>query len=284
MYKRNVKKYSADDHRSKEKIYDASRHERDRMKHDKVESYLYDKIRVLIPPREDKMQETIQVCIEEMYRQLYDYEERTGFWTYLSDIFRFEGLSIFGLQMIVFLVCCLGISTLAQLPEMLPAFMPLFGLALVPVLYRNQAYGMCEMEAATRASGAQIILAKLILAGGANLICMTAVLCLEISVLGAYDGIVQIILYAIVPFLVCVVVMLRSMRMCRHRSMGNGIVISIASCVGWGMSARIFPWLYEASATGVWMAGFIICAVFLVREVCYIIQMRREGKMYGIIN
>ena len=44
--------------------------------------------------------------------------------------------------------------------------MPLFVLAVLPVMLRCQYYGMSEIEAATRASGAQIILAKLILAGG----------------------------------------------------------------------------------------------------------------------
>ena len=57
-----------------------------------------------------------------------------------------------------------------------PAFTPLFALAVMPTLLRSQFYKMGEMEAVTRASGAEIILAKLILAGAVNLIGITVVL------------------------------------------------------------------------------------------------------------
>lgn len=255
-----------------------------KIKCDQLESYLYDRMQVPGEPDGEKMQETIQTCITEMHRRSYEYEERTGFWTYLSDVFRFEGLSIFGLQILALLVSCLGITTLADIPAVLPAFMPLFALALMPVLYRSQAHGMCEMEAATRASGAQIILAKLILAGAAELLCMTAVLCVVISVSGATDQIVQMILYIVVPFLVCMVELLRNVRTCRHRGSETYTAVSLISCLCWGVSAQFFPWLYETSATGLWIVGFAIFAAFFIREICFIIQMWKEGKMYGTVG
>lgn len=249
-----------------------------------IEKYLCDRLNYSAHVRPKKMQETIQLCITEMHRQSAGYEERTGFWTYLSDVFRFEGLFIFGLQILALLVSCLGIATVADIPAALPAFMPLFGLAVMPVLYRGQAYGMCEMEAVTRASGAQIVLAKLILAGAADLLCMTAMLCVEVSVWGVSDQIMQMILYIVVPFLVCMVELLRSVRTCRHKSTTTYTAVSLIACVGWGVSARCFPWLYETSATGLWIAGFIVFASFFIREICFIIQMRKEGKMYGTIS
>lgn len=250
---------------------------------EELEQYLYDSLQVSPSPREEKLQETAQACITQMHRRPSCHEPRTGFWEYLSDIFRFEGMSILGLQMIALLISCLGISTIRRIPVELPTFMPLFGLAAIPVLYRSQAHGMCEMEAATRASGAQIILAKLILTGAANLLCMTVVLCLEIFVTGTSDGIVQLILYAVVPFLVCMVEMLRCIRMCRRRGMVLYAAFSFGSCVGWGISAQVFPWLYETSATGVWVGGFVVFLVFYMREISYIIRMQKEGKMYGTV-
>lgn len=255
-----------------------------KIKCDQLESYLYDRMQVPGEPDGEKMQETIQRCITELHRRSYEYEERTGFWTYLSDVFRFEGLSIFGLQILALLVSCLGITTLADIPAVLPAFMPLFALALMPVLYRSQAHGMCEMEAATRASGAQIVLTKLILAGAAHLLCMTVLLCLEISVSGASDQIVQMILYIIVPFLACMVELLRRIRTCKRGNITAGTTISVLSCAAWGFSARVFPWLYETSATGLWMVGLVVFTVFFGREIGFIIQMRKEGKMYGTIS
>lgn len=250
------------------------------MKRDKLESYLYDRMQVSGNTDGEKMQETIQMCIAEMHRQSCEYEERTGFWAYLSDIFRFEGLSIFGLQILALMVSCLGMTTV-KVP---PVFTPLFGLALVPVLYRNQMNGMCEMEAATRASGAQIVLAKLIIAGAAQMLCMTILLCVEISVSGASDQIVQMILYSVVPFLACMVELLRRIRTCKHGNITAGIIFSILSCVVWRLSDQVFPWLYETSATGLWMVGLVVFTAFFIREIGFIIQMRKEGKMYGTIS
>lgn len=248
-----------------------------------IEKKLCDVMNASVEAREEKLQETVQMCIGEMRRRASAYEERTGFWGYLSDILRFEGASIFGLQIAALLVSCLGICAADQIAESLPTFIPLFGLALAPTLYRSQVHGMCEIEAATRASGAQIVLAKLILAGAADLLCLTVLLCLAVSVSGAPEQIVQMILYLIVPFLVCAVEMLRCVRICRHRSMMASAAVSLMFCAGWGLSARMFPWLYETSATGVWIGAFLVFAVFFIREVGFMIQMRKEGQMYGTI-
>lgn len=249
-----------------------------------IEDYLSNAMNTKVNIRQQKMQETIGLCVAQMRRQETECEERTGFWTYLSDIFRLEGLSIWGLQIAVLAASSFGIILLKQLPAVLPMFMPLFGLALVPVLYRSRVCGMCEMEAATRASGAEIVLAKLILAGASQLLCMTILLWLKITVSGNSDQIVQMILYVIVPFLVCVVWLLRNIRMCRTGSMTLYISLSFVSCGAWGFSARVLPWLYETSATGLWMAGFVVFAVFFIREIGFIMQVRKEGKMYGAIS
>ena len=252
----------------------------DKVKCDKIESYLYNKMHVPGKPDSEKVRETIQMCITEMHGQSFEYEERTGFWTYLSDVFRFEGLSIFGLQLAALIVTCFGMTAI----KLISPFMPLFGLALVPVLYRSQTCGMCEMEAATRASGAQIILAKLILAGAAQLLCMTIALWLEVSVSEASDQIVQMILYVIVPFLTCMVELLRRIRTCKHENITAGITPLVVLCVIWGMTAQVCPWLYETSATGLWLVGFVVFTAFFIKEIGFIIQMRREGKIYGTIN
>lgn len=266
-------------------MQDGAERKKDRgMAKQEIESHLYAAMHTQVKVRPEKMQETIRECITQMHRYPIEDEERTGFWAYLSDIFHFEGMSIFGLQFAALLVSCLGIGTIARIPRFLPVFMPLFGLALVPVLYRNQTCGVAEMEAATRASGAQIVLAKLILAGAAQMLCMTVVLGLEISVSGMSDRIAQMILYIMVPFLVCMVELLRRIRTCRQGNMTAGTVMTVFSCAAWGASAQFFPWLYETSATGLWAAGFVVFAAFFIREICYIIQMRKEGKMYGIIS
>lgn len=124
-----------------------------------------------------KLEETVRLCVEimreqELTKKLQE-EPRIGFARYLSDIFRFEGVAIFGLQAITLFIMCVVIYTVAGNPSYIPAFMPLFVLAILPAMFKCQYYGMSELEAVTRASSSQIVLAKLVLAGAANLVCMT---------------------------------------------------------------------------------------------------------------
>ncbi|MCM1046534.1 MAG: hypothetical protein NC417_13600 [Candidatus Gastranaerophilales bacterium] len=235
-----------------------------------------------------RLKETIKLCTEMMREQKLEKKKqedmRTSFVQYLSDIFRFEGIPVFGLQAATLFIICLIISTVTDIPRYIPSFMPLFVLTIMPVMFKCQYYGMSEMEAVTRASGSQIVLAKLILAGAANLVCMTLFIFYEIHLQDASGEIGQIILYCMVPYLVCMVGMLRSIRLRGRESIQICSVLVLGSCVCWGMFARILPWLYEASAFGIWMIAFLFFAAFFGKEIYFIVAMRKEGKIYGIIN
>lgn len=235
-----------------------------------------------------KLEETVKLCTEIMREQKLakqsQEEPRIGFVQYLSDIFRFEGVSIFRLQAVALFIICVVIYTVAGNPGYIPAFMPLFVLAIMPAIFKCQYYGMSEIEAVTRASGSQIVLAKLILAGAANLICMTFFVSFEVYLQNSYREIGQIILYCMVPYLVCMISMLRLFRLCRKENMQICMIISLSSCVCWGILAKTLPWLYDTSAVGIWIVAFLFFAAFFIKEIYFIITMRKEGKMYGIIS
>ena len=57
----------------------------------------------------------------------------------------------------------------------------------------------------------------------------------------------------------------------------------LSSSVGFAISTRIIPWLYVTSAIGFWLIAFVVFGIFFVKEVLFIVEMRKEGKMYGII-
>jgi len=234
-----------------------------------------------------KLEETIELCIGIMREQKparkSQEEPRTGFVRYLSDIFRFEGIPLFGLQAATLFIICLTISAASGIPKYIPVFIPLFVLAVMPVMFKCQYYRMSEIEAVTRASGSQIVLAKLILAGAANLVCMTVLISFEVYLQNSYSELGQIILYCLVPYLVCMVSMLRLIRLRRKENIQICTVIVLSSCVCWGILARTLPWLYEASAFGVWIVAFLFFAAFFIKEIYFIITMRKEGKMYGVI-
>lgn len=234
--------------------------------------------------RADRLEETVKFCTAMVREQKTpEAEPRTNFFQYLSDVCRFEGIPILGLQAVTLFIVCLTISSLSDTPKNLPVFIPLFVLAIIPAVFKSQYYGMYEIEAVTRASGAQLMLAKLVLAGAVNLICITILIGVEIYLQNSCREIEQMALYCLVPYLVCMAALLRLIRL-RKRESGQicGIVM-ICSCVCWGVSAEALPWLYETSATGLWIAAFVVFAAFFVNEIHYIAEIRREGKMYGIM-
>ena len=41
---------------------------------------------------------------------------------------------------------------------------------------------------------------------------------------------------------------------------------------------------YDTSAFGIWIVAFLFFAAFFIKEIHFIITIRKEGKMYGIIT
>ena len=252
------------------------------MRDRKLENSLYHSLGQEIQPK--RLDETIKGCTDIMREYKFSKEEpRTSFFHYLSDVFRFEGVPIFILQAVTLFIVCLMITSVADIPQNIPVFMPLFVLAVMPVIFKSQFYGMSEIEAVTRASGAQIVLAKLVLAGAANLVCITIVLCLEVSLQNNYSELGQMVLYCLVPYLVCMTGMLRLVRLQRKESVPMGAAVMIGSCVCWAVTSRVIPWIYATSAIGFWLIAFFVFGMFFFKEVLFIVEMRKEGKIYGII-
>ena len=195
------------------------------MKDKNLKGYLQQSLGEEVQPK--RLEETIKLCTEIVREQeVTRAEPRTGFFPYLSDVFRFEGIPIFGLQAVTLFI---------------------------------------------------------VLAGAANLVCITILLCMEVYLQNSYKEIGQMVLYCLVPYLVCMVALLRLIRLQKKQSLQICAIVMLGSCICWGMSARILPWLYETSAVGVWIVTFLIFAMFFINEIHYIAEMRKEGKMYGIV-
>ncbi len=255
------------------------------MKDRELKTYLQGSLRRGAAARPEKKEETITQCRKIMREQAESpIEERTGFRQFLSDVFRFEGLSIFGLQAGVLLLICLQIGIMKEVSRYLPAFTPLFALTVMPALLRSRFYKMEEMEAVTRASGMEITLAKLILAGAANLVGITVVLGLAMYLRQPGEEIGQMILYGLVPYLVCMTTILRLIRQRKKERLSVCAAATIGFCVAWGISASVMPPVYEISATGLWLLLFIVFAGFFGREIEFMMEKKREGKWDGIIG
>lgn len=235
-------------------------------------------------PAPKRLLETQRLCMVILNEQQgIPEEERTGFWTFLSDIFRHSGLRLWGMQILILTVVCAGILSVPNVPNVIPLFTPLFLLACIPSLFQNQTYSMSELEAATRASGAQIVLAKLVLAGAADLICLTIILVLAIVKTDFSANMFQLILYAVVPLLGCMAAMLWCIRMCKRHAFQISMLVCFSASIFAGVLSRLTPKLYELSAVGVWIIAFVIFTCFFIREIYFLTEARKEGKMYGTI-
>lgn len=78
--------------------------------------------------------------------------------------------------------------------------------------------------------------------------------------------------------------MLRLIRLCRKENMQICFGLMLSFCACWGALAKTLPWLYDISAFGIWIVAFLFFAAFFIKEIYFIIAMRKEGKMYGIIS
>ncbi|WP_200796038.1 hypothetical protein [Sporanaerobacter sp. PP17-6a] len=183
----------------------------------------------------------------------------------------------------VLIAVCTSVLSVPNVPSAIPLFTPLFILACIPSLFQNQTYGMCEIEAATRASGAQIVLAKLVLAGATDLVCLSIILALADVEMNFSANILQLVLYAVVPLLGCMVTTLWSIRKCKRNALQISIIVCLGTSIFAGCLAHWTPRLYELSALGLWMVTFIVFTCFFVREVYLLIKIRKDGKMYGTI-
>lgn len=249
----------------------------------RLKTYLRESLKETPVPR--RMEETISLCRAQVREySMPEWEERTDFLGYLSDIFRYEGLSVFGLQALALLIACLGVFSISEDVLNISFYAPMFSLAALPVLMKGQIHGMSEMEAATRASGAQIVLARLLLAGAANLVCLTLFLCLGVRFGGSYGEVGQLILHVLVPYLSCMAFMLQRIRLCKKESLRQCVIAGSLACAFWGVLAEFFPWLYEFSAGGVWVCAFLIFGSFFVKELWFLWEAGKEGKMYGTID
>lgn len=247
-----------------------------------------------IPVEQEKLRKTQEGCrlillehskesAEKKQIRISIGNERSGFWTFLSGIFRFYGIRMWGLHGIVLILVFAAGFRFPDTPAVIPFFMPLFVLASIPVFFEGQSFAVAEIEAVTRASGAQIMLAKLILAESADLLCLTVFLGWTWEQ-GTYDtGLVNLILYAVVPMLTCMSAILWIAR----TSSRNGMKKGIAACGGLILMAVFtgtrLPWLYRTSAVGVWMAAFVIAATFFAREIVEMVRIWRGGVMYGTV-
>lgn len=233
-----------------------------------------------------RLQETQKMCsavVEEQMRLNLIPEERTTFWQFLSDVMRHTGWRLWVLQGIVLLLVCAGIFSIPDTPNIIPVFMPLFILACLPSFYESSAFGMREIEAVTRASNAQTILAKLVLAGASEIICLTIICWIAILTAVYPTTLIQLILYVVVPFLGCLILTLWSMRTRERYAMQ----FSVVSCLGIsalaGALAHWLPVLYDISTLGIWFVFFLVFLGFFTKELFFLIKTWKEGKLYGII-
>ena len=87
---------------------------------------------------------------------------------------------------------------------------------------------------------------------------------------------------AVVILLAAIVIMM-AMVMPKFKAMQAGIIGCVGASALAGITALRLPELYSLSMLGLWLAAFLISAAFFAREIWLLLEIRKEGKIYGII-
>ena len=229
-----------------------------------------------------RLEQTVQLC-RGLARAAQE-ERRQGFWGFLADVFHFEGIPLLLSQVGVLLAACLAALSSHMGVYEVPHYMPLFILAVVPAFFRGQHYRVSEVEAVTRTSGALLTLARLVIAGGGALVCLTFLLALEVWLQRSCENLGRIVIYCLVPYLTCMTAMLALIRRSRRDGAPLCMAIALGSVFFWRHASSLFPWLYEASALGVWVGAVLVYSWLFAKEIVYIIHANKEVNMYGIVD
>ena len=229
-----------------------------------------------------KMEETIAECRRITRENAFVSRPRSSFLDFLSEVLRMNGKIIFAGQMITLVIICLTIQVVNDYPKLIPVFIPFFILAALPVLFQAEINHMSEIELATRNSYAQLLLARLIIIGAADIVCFTLLLAVEVCCFRSGLGLLNLILYVFVPYMLCVTALLRLIRSGKRKIISSAMVALTASFL-WAIVAFVIPGLYVGSAVGIWMICFIVFGIFFIREMEYLILYVKEGKIYGFV-
>lgn len=229
-------------------------------------------------PQPSRIAETKQKCAALL--QENPVRHRTGFWTFLSQVWRFNGAPMWAAQGAASLLFFLAAAGQKDLVSWLPLLGPLLVGVCLPVLFAGQRFDMDELEASTCVSRAELALAKLILAAAADLVFLTAALALGKSQTG--KALLPLFFYLLVPFLFCALTSLTVLRRCPRSNGMICIVVCSATAAGLLVVHLAAPQLYETSALGGWMLAFLVFGGFFVRELVSLLQQRREGIIGGV--
>lgn len=228
------------------------------------------------PRRQEETRELCARLTETMPRSF-----GLGFFPFLSAVARHVGPRMWACQAAAL---ALALGTIrgsgAQGAGAIAVFTPLFVLACLPALLQGRCCGMEEIEAAARSSGAQLALAKLLLALSADLVCLSLLIGLGAGRLLELRGLMALALYALVPLMFCTGLALRSLR--RGGAVQAAVLACVAFSAGAGLAAAALPRLYEASMVGLWILGLCLALLFFGREAGLLLKMKKEGKVYGI--
>ena len=215
-------------------------------------------------PRPTRLAQTQQKCAALL--QETPARPRTGFWAFLSQVWRFTGVPMWAAQGAAAALFFLVAAGQKDLVSWLPLLGPLLVAVCLPVLFAGQRYDMDELEASTCVSRAELALAKLILAAAADLVILTSALVLGRSQTGKA-----------LLLLFCAMVALTVLRRCPRSNGTICIAVCSVTAAGLLMIHLAAPQLYETSALGGWILAFLVFGGFFVREL-----ISKEGIIGGI--
>lgn len=166
------------------------------------------------------------------------------------------------------------ISPYAEIPRILFTLSPILAFVAVPELIKSMIYGMSELEHACKYSISKILVARLFIIGGFNIVALTIMITfLSVQYQMPF---IQLILYGLVPLNIINGLNLLFLNILNIRSSVTLVSISLCLVVLMKMFAELS--IFIAITESMWIVILIVSTIFLLAQLYYFIQNvdRRE--------
>ncbi len=181
--------------------------------------------------------------------------------------------SIYSLTLGIAIVC--GCFMEKDILWIISAFIPFVALSILTENARSGIYLMAELEMTARFSLKSVILARMWILGTSHLLLL--VFLIPLCTIYNLGTVFQVSLYILVPYMLTVFIGLWATRQI-HGMESMYVCMGIAVGVS-GMNTfvqRIFPLMYELEYMPIWIIGFVVLVMLVVKEMKKGIEQTEE--------
>lgn len=205
---------------------------------------------------------------------------KTSFGILLKDQVRYISPYLWVTQIVAIVVTILLSANLVnpylEIQKILFSIIPILAFFAVPELIKSVTYGMSELENTCKNSVIKILVARLFIIGGINLVAITIIIAF-VSIHYSMQF-TQTVLYGLVPFNIVNGINLLVFHFVKIRSFVTASSISLCLIVLMKLIAEFS--FFTAISQTVWFILFVVSTVFLMAELYYFLYYITKREVF----